>query len=275
VIRSRNITRSGLVPGRAGARASTGAEVDFCARLRTWAEGLGFVVYPEVQGWDLVLVAEAAKELYTEHGRRESNPMTVRAGHQLAIHAKLRPSFEVLEQACKGWQGGPGPAYPFVAVPGQPGDGFLSIARRLHVGVLGELAGPVVMVELYHAQDRLPLALPPIATRHIAAGAPSPRVLSPWRVKALRFLAFARARGVEPIFASDVKGHGLSKDWVDKWLLGIGWAYVDNPRAGARGAPAVVKVRTYRLIQHSPEALPDFGYEDVAAELAAAAGEAA
>lgn len=107
-------------------------------------------------------------------------------------------------------------------------------------------------------KKRLPL--PPVASRVISAGAPSPRVLSPWRVRALRFLAAVRERGTFTV--TDVKAHKISASWVERWGVAVDWT--TEVRRGK-----TVRVRVYRLTTN-PEKLPDWGYKDVAAELAAA-----
>jgi hypothetical protein len=239
------------------------SEVDLCDRLRDWAERLGFDVYPEVHGWDMVLVSSEPRTL----GRYG---LAVAPGQQVGIHAKLRPSCEVLAQAIvdPAWRR---PHFPFVAVP-QAGQGFRVIARHLGIGIIlsdsagrrlarwGESKDPQITVSSEPPRDPgevKPLELPPIASRAISAGAPSPRVLSPWRVKALRFLKHARAEGTFRV--STVLGFGLSKAWVERWGDPIDWT-VEIKRGKQ------VRVRVYKLVEKS-QALPDFGYEDVAQEL--------
>ncbi|HVZ89605.1 MAG TPA: hypothetical protein VHG72_21770 [Polyangia bacterium] len=248
------------------AKPRSESEVNLCDRLRAWAEGLGFEVYPEVSGWDLVLVCEKPTEL-------ERHGTTIQPGEQVGIHAKLRPSCEVLMQAAPGGDDDRGPRYPFVAVP-RAGRGFKYIARRLGLGVIeADAAGKrlhwnspererVIKISedaRPRRVDILQLKLPPVASRAIVAGAPSPRVLSEWRVKALRFLAFARSRST--FRCSDLVGFGLSKTWLDRWGDPVDWT--TETRRGK-----TVRVRTYKLTE-KPENLPDWGYTDVAAEMLA------
>ena len=61
-------------------------EVRLCDRIRAWAEALGFVVYPEVCGWDLVLVA---RDRVLQLGRHAVSP-----GEQVGIHAKSWANYE-------------------------------------------------------------------------------------------------------------------------------------------------------------------------------------
>jgi hypothetical protein len=241
----------------------TETEVALCDRIRAWAEGLGFEVYPEIAGWDLVLVTSAPRALDRDHR------YMVSPGDQVGIHAKLRANCDVLSQAVPGDFATYGPTFPMVGVP-VAGGAFKYIAERLGVGVIEAPAATDafhgygnVRVSRFPRRSKMePLSLPPVASRAIQAGAPSPRQLSPWRIKALRFLAFARAADGQRFAASDIKAHGLSKDWVDRWGIPVDWT--TEVRRGKS-----VRVRVYRLID-AVEKLPDHGYEDVAAELAAA-----
>jgi hypothetical protein len=238
-------------------------EAQLCDVLRDWAEGLGFAVYPEVRGWDLVLVAPEDRAI----GRLDVAP-----GEQVGIHAKLRANCDVLAQALPPTTGGPYPQHPFVAAP-IAGQGFRAIASRLGIGVIAtaqrprrrrwgqpEAGGPVVLERpsVQRGAPHPPLPLPPVASRAIVAGAPSPRVLSEWRVKALRFLACARGRATFTV--ATLEAFGLGRSWVDRWGVPVDW---ELQRRGNRA----VRVRTYRLTSKE-EHLPDWGYRDVAAELA-------
>lgn len=252
--------------------AKTESEVDLCDRLRDWAERQGFDVYPEVHGWDLVLTTDEPRKLDRLHA--------IEPGQQVGIHAKVRASFEVIDQA---WPPGDGigwkyPTYGMVAVPA-PGAAFERICRRVGIGVIaadrsarkfrgwiGSKSDDARSARRKHdpyvtwwprARTYKLLTLPPIASRAIQAGAPSPRVLSEWRTKALRFLASARSK--ETFRVSDVTAFGLSKTWVDRWGEPVDWATENR-----RGKP--VRVRVYRLVTNV-EKLPDWGYRDVAEEL--------
>jgi len=246
----------------------TGSEIELCDRLREWAERLGFEVYPEVAGWDLVLVASEPRAL----GRYGQE---IAPGEQVGIHAKLRANCDVLAQAMPGdWADGSAPTWPMVAAP-TAGSSFRFVARRLGIGVIeAEPVAPAYrdkgdprVVEQARRSEQKPLALPPVASRAIVAGAPSPRVLSPWRVKALRFLSFARTATGCRFGASDVKTHGLSVSWVERWGVPVDWTTEVR-----RGKTA--RVRVYQLTDNA-ERLPDWGYRDVYAEMVAADAAAA
>lgn len=251
-------------------KVASESEIQLCDRIRDWAERLGFEVYPEVNGWDLVLVARAPV-------LRLDRVHTVATGQQVGIHAKLRSNCDVIAQAMPPPTNGTGwryPALPFVAAP-NPGDGFRSVCRRLGLGVIAtegrrrryrwpghvsEPQDPFVDWWPEYSGEHPQLGLPPIASKLIVAGAPSPRTLSEWRVKALRFLAFARKR--ETFTKADLTSFGLGGSWVDRWGEPVDWITVTR-----RGK--TVRVRIYKLTEHV-ELLPDAGYRDVAEELWAA-----
>lgn len=234
----------------------TESEVDLCDRLREWAERLGFEVYPEVAGWDLVLVAGEPRTL----GRYGQD---VAPGEQIGIHTKLRANCDVLAQAVPGGLTY-GPTWPMVAVP-VAGGSFRYISRLLGIGVIEAAPKPYQgdprITESPRRSTQEPLHLPPVASRAIVAGAPSPRILSPWRVKALRFLAWARQN--ETWTASQLVSFGISKSFVDNFGVAVDWTIETNKQRKQ------VRVRTYRLTDKA-ERLPDWGYADVAAEIAAA-----
>ena len=222
-------------------------EADLCDRIRAWAEEAGFEVYPEVQGWDLVLVARMDRSI---------DRLDVRMGEQVGVHAKLRANCEVLAQALPPrWAEVSYPDFGVVAAP-TAGRGFLHVARHLGIGVV-ELRGarPRLTVQPRRVDARQPLVLPSFASRVIRAGTPSPRQLSAWREKALTFLRWARANDGQ-IGLADLKRHGIARNWAQAWLV---WT-------GERGRDR--RTLIYRLTDN-PQALPDHGYEDVYAELCA------
>lgn len=235
-----------------------------CAAIRAWAEGRGFTVWPEVEGWDLVLTCERPTflDVLTE----------VQPGQQLGIHAKLRAGCEVLAQARSMNRR---PTWRMVAVPVASRE-FAEIAEALKIGVVvtskhrgRELRSPIVVARPQMSSGEL-LRLPSIASRAILAGLPSPRVLSPWRDRALRFEVFARANDGR-ITVDDLKRHGFKRHWADRWLVratGDDGRVVPGPLFNKR-------LGMYRL-HPNPMHLPSYGYEDVREEIELAmAAEAA
>lgn len=226
-------------------------EAELCDRIRAWAEAAGFEVYPELQAWDLVLVAKMDLSL---------DRFDVRMGEQVGVHAKLRANCEVLAQALPpAWEGIGHPDYAVVAAP-KAGQGFLQVAGHLGIGVLVTGYGGTIGFEERPRRvvGRKPLPLPSFASRAIRAGTPSPRQLSKWREAALTFLRWARANDGQ-IGLADLKRHGIARNWAQAWLTSTG------ERAGGG------RTFLYRLTAN-PRALPDHGYEDVYAELCAALG---
>jgi hypothetical protein len=228
-------------------------EADFCDQIRAWAEAAGLEVYPEVSGWDLVLVAR----MDCQPGR-----LDLRMGEQVGIHAKLRANCEVLAQCLPpAWERSAYPDYAVAAAP-KVGRGFRDVARHLGIGVLvGCYGGAIGFREQPRRVAGYPqLKLPAVASRAIRAGVPSPRVLSPWRERALSFLRWARANDGR-ISLNDLRAFELSLTRARLWLVDTGDR--TPPAAGQR--PRFL----YRLTAEAHR-LPDHGYEDVYAELCAA-----
>lgn len=166
-------------------------EAEMCARFIA-ALPEGWTAYAETQGWDILIV-------------RNSD------GFQIGVQAKLRLNAEVFSQALEG--GGiwhverPGPDCRAVMVPyGEPG-AFGKIADYCGITIIS-----VRSPQKYHrAYDpELPTLwssnnwhdLSP-AKRHelpdyipdVAAGAPAPLQLTPWKIGALRIVATIELRG--------------------------------------------------------------------------------
>ena len=254
----------------------TETEVHLCERVRDWLERLGFDVYPEVGGWDLVATTAEPRRIEKYSGR------VVRPGEQVGFHAKLRASCQVLAQAIPPPSDGLGyryPRWPYVVAP-SPGVGFRIVARHLGIGVVDAaperarrrrrrtvsgalVVDPEVVVDPGYAPGpkSLQLDLPPIASRAIVAGAPSPRSLSKWRIGALRFLIWARRR--ETYAPADLDGFGINRRWAERW----GELVRYEPRANRAGRSYNCPV--YRLTERAG-VLPDAGYRDVLTELEAA-----
>ncbi len=159
-------------------------ERHLCDRLRAAAGRLGWVAYPEVSGWDVLLVMET--------------------GEQIGVQAKLRASLEVLAQAVKTPERSPGPDMRAVlVVPGRGRDGavvwgamrdFMRVAEaaRVLVWTPGDLTGtPLADRHMLEAVRDAPrwnrtarCWLPPLTD--LPAGVPNPRTISRWRCNAAR-----------------------------------------------------------------------------------------
>jgi hypothetical protein len=199
--------------------ASTSSKIDMpglrksesalCAAFRAWAESQGWVVYPEVSDWDLVLVT---------------------ATGQVGIQAKLRANLDVLAQCL-----GAGPKLRAVLVP-DVGPSFRKIAKTLGLSVWAPIGKLFVDFGLPQPfRGGRDLVLPPIVT-DLPAGVKSPRQLTQWRVRALRLCAILRERGW--VTSQDIKACGLSLTY---WTSHRGvlmkservdglWRYVPDPK---------------------------------------------
>lgn len=177
----------------------------------------GWTAYPETDGWDLLLVKD---------------------GVQVGIQAKLRPSLEVLAQACRpllGWRDVRGPHHIALLVPWADSD-FRDVAQAIGLVVIhphgrrwrrrlddeGEILlewGPVSSL----IQGRAPLHfeapawVPPVVP-DVPAGVPSPVQLTEWKIRALRMLARLEVRGY--ITVHDLRDFGMTGSlWYGRWLV--------------------------------------------------------
>lgn len=177
-------------------------ESELCARFRDAAEADGWTVYPEVGGWDLVLV-------WSGDAPVPEGATAVQPGDQIAVEAKTRANVEALHQAAtrSRYRRGGSPDFRAVLVP-KASRTFQDVAAMLRVGTFTlRHCGPwtyrngwererkiVAAPRHRHDRDGKRLWLPPIVSDG-PAGEPSPRALTPWRVKALRLVARAREQG--------------------------------------------------------------------------------
>ena len=67
-------------------------EAELCAMFRSAAEADGWIVYPEVDGWDLVLV-------WSGDAPVPEGGTGVKKGDQVAVEAKLRANVGAIQQA--------------------------------------------------------------------------------------------------------------------------------------------------------------------------------
>jgi len=233
-------------------RPSTEAEL--CDALVTAAARDGWDAFPEVSGWDLVLVWTGRVKVPALYCRdREPE-----AGYQLAVEAKLRPGVDAIVSAIDRRGTRRGPDEVALLVP-HAGRSFVRLCRHLDLRVLtladcgrGELR--FIAPRSIPGDPAARLRLPPIALQG-SGGAPSPRTLSAWRVGALRICRVLRERGW--ITRDDFRAHGVDRTrWVNaRWIRADGTIgrlarYVPGPRFESDG--------------------PDVGYEaerDALAEL--------
>lgn len=241
-----------------GSKKRTEAEI--CDIFRTAAEGDGWVVYPEIGQWDLLLVWSG------DHPQWRGTPK-IDPGTQIGIEAKLRANVDALAQ-CIERPKTTGPDYRAVLAP-RVGASFRTVAKALSVAtysIAGNTPKPdgdldSDLVYMSRGGIRQPIMAPPMdlqwhpKRRHklppivptFSGGEASPRSLTRWRISALRIMA--RLRAGEEMSAADFRAAGTDhRIWVQ-----YGW--VLRSRIG--------KDRRffYRLNLDSSAALPDVGYE--------------
>lgn len=208
-------------------------EAELCDAFAEIARTRGWDVYPECGGFDLLLVWNAT---VMPQGWGRLRLPNAPAGFQVGVEAKLRPNVEVLEQAASRIAyGAAAPDAGAVLVPQATRD-FAALGRRLrlHVFALADLVGDrhrrgglnepfVVEPENGAGEARPRVTLPPIPLQG-SGGQASPRVLSPWRVAALRLVIELRAKG--SITRAEAKAIGIDPShWVTR-----GWLRTDGQR---------------------------------------------
>ena len=228
-------------------------EAELCALFRTAATGDGWTVYPEVDGWDLLLVWE----------RKARPPTGVRRGDQVAVEAKSRASVTAMAQCLDRCEGAvKGPDFRAVLAP-RASEDFRRVAGALGIGIYtlehcrpGERTPRSRRKRVRAPERRMtfdePLWTPPVVSEG-PGGAPSPRALTPWRVKALRICALLRTRGW--VTSKDFEAAGVSMtNWRKRWIR----------RDGSVG-------RLARYVLAEAHDFPDIGFEAERDALAALA----
>lgn len=204
-------------------RATFATEADLCAAFSAWAVTKGWTVYPETEGWDMLLVDAD--------------------GLQLGVEAKLQANWKVLEQAIKGvdspwWTSPEGPDHRAVLVPSArcaflhvlavTGIECFSPAHRGFRRVGEEERTPMFDWNPLK-RCRLPEYIP-----DVPAGVPGPRTLSAWKIGALKVLATLSIYG--SITRDQVRKCGNDpRRWcaADGWLTPLGgglWGAGKAPR---------------------------------------------
>lgn len=226
-------------------------ESELCGIFREAAEADGWIVHPEVAGWDLILVWSGDAPV------PEEAPL-VQKKDQVAVEAKLRANIPALNQAAtrSTRRQGARPDFRAVLAP-KVGADFQNVAGLLGVGVYSlrhcapwsyrrsyERERKIVAAPRWRQETTSRLWLPPIVS-DLPAGMASPRTLTPWRVKALRLIAEIRAKGHAT--TADFKAARISPTiWrQQKWLVPAG-------RVG--------RLTRYVLNEDHPR-LPDLGWE--------------
>ncbi len=200
-------------------------EKELCVDFAEHAKSLGWKVFPETSGCDLLLVAGDGVKT-----------VGVDAGDQVGVQAKLKGNLEVLRQSIPGPHQTSGPAYQAVLIPEVTPD-FEYIARELRIlvfkGSTNNGWGPASKkikgfgtsliwvprdLKLYYDA---PLWHPDVEL-WTDPGVSSPKSITPWKVNSVRLCLDAIERG--HVTTAHFREARISiKRWIDnKWLKDTG-----------------------------------------------------
>jgi len=234
-------------------------EAEMCAAFIDWVKRDGFRSYPETGGFDILCVNEAT-------------------GHQIGVQAKLRLNFKVLDQLLPRYLANKdeGPDHYAVLVPQHPGDAeqllailgvvcFYAVRTHRHdrpaeFSMPGYGAKPS-RKQFFDWNPKSRVKLPDYIP-DVAAGAPCPIQLTPWKINALRLLARLELHG--PVMRREIATFGMdSRRWCGHgaWLV---------PAEGSSHAERNGRWIRGPLCPRFDEQHPDV-YAQIKAELAAAA----
>lgn len=181
------------------------SEAELCDAFVEAVKLDGWKPYPECGGFDLLLVKD---------------------GVQVGVEAKMRANCDVLAQALDGTMKTL-PMYVGVLVPTKSAP-FDSIARHCRVHVWDHkwitkqdwaTRRGLNLTEWWkHGDGNVPLPEVAIQT---SAGKPSPKVMSPWRVKALKICLLYQRQGY--LTRADIMDGGVDATrWTQYWMRPIG-----------------------------------------------------
>lgn len=226
------------------------SEAELCDALAVAAAADGWDVYPEVEGWDLLLVWNGTREDPLRLPKYAPPPV----GYQIGIEAKLRGSCEAIVEALDRSRY-KRPDEIAVLVP-KAGKAFRALCAELRVRVFAaEHYGPTpaswgmrdrktvnplgATAEDLERAAPLRLKVPEVALQG-SGGHASPRTMSTWRVSALRLCILLRSRGY--LTGQDFKDASVSRQrWLTgKWIVRDGSEgrharYVSGPRLDVDG----------------------------------------
>lgn len=196
------------------------SEAEMCDSFMELASSFGWSVYPETSGHDIVLVATPRCKNFA-------------AGTQIGVQAKLQANVEVLAQALPRDPRRPAAAAPHVhaiLVP-MATEEFRIVARRLDVKVLRSTkrnwSGATTIspdMGLLDPAQTWPLQLPtkplwvPEVEVRMAAGTAGPKLLTPWKMAAIKLCLHGLAQGY--LTTKDFDTHQVSMSrWIQKkWI---------------------------------------------------------
>lgn len=230
------------------------SEAHLCAalvdRLRRDAAGQ-VAVYPEVGGWDLLLVFPAGD---TRWWRMAAPHAEIRVG----VEAKLRPGIPMLAQVIDRLSAPAIPDAVALLVP-EASRPLRLVAGELRTGttdtgvVVWEPDGVLHSPRLLALDGRKRLEPPKYDVPGLRAGQPCPQPLTPWREAAIRLAIRARDRG----FVTSLDFRELKID--PRWWTGPAGPLVRDGEHGPHGQR--------RFVVADPSRLPDVGWEAVAEQI--------
>jgi len=198
------------------------SETELCVEFAEYAKTLGWRVYPETSGFDLLLVA--APEVKT---------VGARPGEQIGVQAKLTVNMHLFAQAIPNARANAGPNFFAVLVPSADTDCF-AVARRLGVVVFTaamyrkwsdppwqkKLGGLEHLIARHHVFDAP--AWTPEVEIWTPPGVKSPSIITPWKIDAVKLCLLGEKKGF--LTTVDFIEHGISTTlWVArKWIVDTG-----------------------------------------------------
>lgn len=215
-------------------------EAELCEQLRGVARAVGFKVYAETGGHDLLLIAGADCKGFKE-------------GDQIGIQAKLRENIQVLAQAlpAKGIYS-QGPHYYAVLVPHASAE-FKQVAHAAQISVIAgdSLAprrfggrsnyegglGEYTMTSdfgrvRWFRQDHMakPCWVPDCEVDGLKAGVAGPVQITKWKMQAIKLCMVGVERGY--LTSRDFKDHGIEMSrWLAKgWIEGYDFIVHEGKR---------------------------------------------
>lgn len=200
--------------------------------------------HPEVDGWDLLLVVPAA--LVARWWLIDIATEDLRVG----VEAKLRPGLPLLAQVLGRLRWGRRPDAAVLLVPDRSRH-LVEVAAALELAVWTP-SGHHNPPSLLPTDGRQRTEPPSFEVPHLRPGQPSPRVLTPWREKAIRLSLRLRDRGF--VTSADFRELGISP----RWWTGPGGVLVRDGED---------EKRRRRFVACPGVTLPDVGWEAVAEQI--------
>ena len=241
----------------------TEKESAICDKFTELATKEGWTVYPECEGWDMLLVWE--KDDSGIPIDSQSPLVTVKRGEQIGIQAKARPNFVVIKQCIEYKRKKNRPHRTAVLVP-KTVDGFLETCHAAGISVFTPNMKPIVLASEIKqgAYEKRPEGLE-IWTPHIVpdlpAGVAGPQQLTKWKQGALILCYHLRNRGY--ITSNDFREHNID---ITLWRRN-NWIKREGDAVHMKGGYGQ-KVARYVLGTNIDTDFPDIGWESIRDELA-------